>query len=206
MKSFETDGFAIDTGSGYDRKLHTRAPKAQVTHWIVVKDDVPVDLLRENPSGKTAVSVIDSMKEKSRTNRPRHALSAFWPRRIKVGLRYVEITDTQFHSILGRSDEMGAFRKARLPSKRRSKHSEETKRRVIEARTEAGYSWAVISKRYGVPKGTARRWCEGVRKEAPQATLQGRCAQRPETRIDAGPNPANSDNHRPAVSYMEVAQ
>ena len=180
--------------------------KSFMTYWIVVKDGTPVDLVRENPSGKTNVSIIDSMKEKERTGRPRHVPSAYWPRRIEAGLRFVEITDMQLHNVLGRPEEMAKFRRARLPSKRKAKHSEETKRRVIEARIEAGDSWAAISKRYGVTKSTARYWCQGVRKEAPQATLQGRCAERSETRVVTGPNPANSDDHRPAFDHTEVAQ
>lgn len=184
-------------------RFEAKTPRQGMTYWIVVKDGVPVDLVRENPSGKTNVSIIDSMKEKKRTGRPKHIPSAYWPRRIEAGLRFVEITDMQLHNILGRPEEMAKFRRARLPSKRRSKHSAETKRRVIEAR-ESGSTWGAITKRYGVTKSTARYWCQGVRKEAPHAYLQGRCANGSETRMDAGLKSANSDDHRPVSEHKEV--
>ena len=206
MKSFENDGVRLDMGSGYVRGLHRKAPLyPQMSYWIVVKDGIPVDLVRENPSGKTNVSIIDSIKEKERTGRPKHVPSSYWPRRTEAGLRFVEISNMELHNVLGNPVEMAKFRKVRIPSKPRATHSDNIKRLVIEARS-AGDTWGAISKRYGVPKGTARRWCEGVRKGVPQATLQGTCAQPSETRIDTGLKSANSDDHRVVSGHMEVSK
>lgn len=185
MKAFEHDGFQLDTGSGYDRKKHPRT----MTYWIVVKDSVLVDLVRENPLG-TSISLIDSIAEKDRTGRAKQVPSVYWPRRFQDGLEFVAITAEQLQNILSSARQMSTFRKVAEPKK----YSDELKRQVIEARA-SGQSWGAISRLYDVPRSTAQRFCSGVRNCLTHTNLQGRCTQSSETRIDKGPDMPNPAIH-----------
>ena len=158
MKSFEKDNTKLDMGSGYDRKRHQPAANESMTYWIVIKDGKPVDLVRENTSRKTAVSVVDTRLEKHHKRKQRQMPSVYWPRTVEDGLNFVELDEFQFHGVLSDRSTMTKLFEARNPLAR-ARYSDETKQAVIEARL-SGSKWPAIVSQYGVARSTAQYWVE----------------------------------------------
>jgi hypothetical protein len=120
-------------------------------YFAVYKDgaDKPSDLVREQPSGKY-ISIIDTMQARARSGNARWQETIFKPTD-ETEKDWVELSAHEVQEVL--SAGLKDFSRAK---KTRRSHAQ-TKRLVVEAR-QAGESWAVIAKRYGVDPSVAKQW------------------------------------------------
>tara|TARA_Y100000385_G_scaffold282270_1_gene336425 strand:- start:611 stop:1030 length:420 start_codon:yes stop_codon:yes gene_type:complete len=120
-------------------------------YFAVFKDgaDKPSDLVKEQPSGKL-ISLIDTMNARAKSKSAGWQHSVFtWSEDTDVD--WVELSAHEVQEALA----SGLKDYSRAKKTRRS-HAQ-TKRLVIEAR-QAGDSWAMITKLYGVDPSVAKTW------------------------------------------------